>query len=102
MLEVEASLEDRHEKAGDLGVGDELPVRSSLDDGANTLELFDRAFTAHDLVQDVEVVRAQLLDHRLGRHMNADMAGYHVPVNADVHGIEVIFDVIEKTKKKDL
>jgi xanthine dehydrogenase YagR molybdenum-binding subunit len=32
-----------------------------------------------------------LLDHRFGRFVNADMAEYHVPVNADVHGIEVIF-----------
>jgi xanthine dehydrogenase YagR molybdenum-binding subunit len=32
-----------------------------------------------------------LIDHRLGRVMNADFAGYHVPVNADVHDINVIF-----------
>jgi xanthine dehydrogenase YagR molybdenum-binding subunit len=32
-----------------------------------------------------------LTDHRRGRIMNADLAGYHVPVNADVHDIEVIF-----------
>src|SRR6202007_1168491 len=32
-----------------------------------------------------------LIDHRLGRVMNADFAGYHVPVNADVHDIKVIF-----------
>ena len=32
-----------------------------------------------------------LIDHRLGRVMNADFAGYHVPVNADVHDIDVIF-----------
>jgi xanthine dehydrogenase YagR molybdenum-binding subunit len=32
-----------------------------------------------------------LLDHRLGRIMNANIAEYHVPVNADVHDIEVIF-----------
>ena len=30
-------------------------------------------------------------DHRFGRIMNADFAEYHVPVNADVHDIEVIF-----------
>lgn len=29
-------------------------------------------------------------DPRTGRVMNADFAGYHVPVNADVHGLEVI------------
>ena len=32
-----------------------------------------------------------LIDHRFGRIMNADIAEYHVPVNADVHDIEVIF-----------
>ncbi|HUN47628.1 MAG TPA: xanthine dehydrogenase family protein molybdopterin-binding subunit, partial [Stellaceae bacterium] len=32
-----------------------------------------------------------LIDHRYGRIMNADIAEYHVPVNADVHDIEVIF-----------
>ena len=32
-----------------------------------------------------------LLDHEFGRIMNANIAEYHVPVNADVHDIEVIF-----------
>jgi xanthine dehydrogenase YagR molybdenum-binding subunit len=32
-----------------------------------------------------------LIDHRFGRMMNANIAEYHVPVNADVHDIEVIF-----------
>jgi xanthine dehydrogenase YagR molybdenum-binding subunit len=32
-----------------------------------------------------------LLDHAFGRVMNANIAEYHVPVNADVHDIEVIF-----------
>jgi xanthine dehydrogenase YagR molybdenum-binding subunit len=32
-----------------------------------------------------------LIDHRLGRIMNANIAEYHVPVNADVHDIDVIF-----------
>src|SRR6202007_2080504 len=32
-----------------------------------------------------------LIDHALGRIMNANIAEYHVPVNADVHDIEVIF-----------
>ena len=32
-----------------------------------------------------------LIDHAFGRIMNADLAGYHVPVNADVHDIRVIF-----------
>jgi xanthine dehydrogenase YagR molybdenum-binding subunit len=32
-----------------------------------------------------------LYDHRFGRIMNANFAEYHVPVNADVHDINVIF-----------
>jgi xanthine dehydrogenase YagR molybdenum-binding subunit len=32
-----------------------------------------------------------LVDHNFGRVMNANMAEYHVPVNADVHDIKVIF-----------
>jgi xanthine dehydrogenase YagR molybdenum-binding subunit len=32
-----------------------------------------------------------LVDHRFGRIMNANIAEYHVPVNADVHEIKVIF-----------
>ena len=32
-----------------------------------------------------------VIDHRFGRIMNADIAEYHIPVNADVHDIEVIF-----------
>jgi xanthine dehydrogenase YagR molybdenum-binding subunit len=32
-----------------------------------------------------------LIDHRLGRIMNANIAEYHVPVNADIHDIRVIF-----------
>lgn len=32
-----------------------------------------------------------LVDHKFGRMMNANIAEYHVPVNADVHDIEVIF-----------
>jgi xanthine dehydrogenase YagR molybdenum-binding subunit len=32
-----------------------------------------------------------LIDHTLGRIVNANIAEYHVPVNADVHDINVIF-----------
>jgi xanthine dehydrogenase YagR molybdenum-binding subunit len=32
-----------------------------------------------------------LIDHRFGRIRNANIAEYHVPVNADVHDIQVIF-----------
>ncbi len=31
------------------------------------------------------------IDHRFGRVMNANIAEYHVPVNADIHDIKVIF-----------
>jgi xanthine dehydrogenase YagR molybdenum-binding subunit len=32
-----------------------------------------------------------LIDHRFGRVVNANIAEYHVPVNADIHEIKVIF-----------
>src|SRR5207249_12083365 len=32
-----------------------------------------------------------VLDHAFGRFMNHNLAEYHVPVNADVHDIDVIF-----------
>jgi xanthine dehydrogenase YagR molybdenum-binding subunit len=32
-----------------------------------------------------------LVDHKFGRIINANIAEYHVPVNADVHDIKVIF-----------
>ena len=32
-----------------------------------------------------------LQDHELGRFMNHNLAEYHIPVNADVHDIDVIF-----------
>ena len=32
-----------------------------------------------------------LVDHALGRPMNHNLAEYHVPVNADVHAIDVLF-----------
>lgn len=32
-----------------------------------------------------------LIDHRLGRILNRNIADYHVPANADVHEIDVIF-----------
>lgn len=32
-----------------------------------------------------------LIDHKFGRVMNANIAEYHVPVNADVHDIKIIF-----------
>jgi xanthine dehydrogenase YagR molybdenum-binding subunit len=32
-----------------------------------------------------------LADHRVGRFMNHNLAEYHVPVNADIHNVDVIF-----------
>ncbi|MFK4622334.1 CO/xanthine dehydrogenase Mo-binding subunit [Bradyrhizobium diazoefficiens] len=32
-----------------------------------------------------------VMDHRFGRIMNANIAEYHFPVNADIHDIDVIF-----------
>ena len=32
-----------------------------------------------------------LVDHKVGRIMNANLAEYHVPVNADVPDIKVLF-----------
>ena len=32
-----------------------------------------------------------VFDHRFGRIMNANVAEYHMPVNADIHDIKVIF-----------
>jgi len=32
-----------------------------------------------------------LIDHALGRFMTVDLASYHVPVNADIHELDVIF-----------
>lgn len=34
---------------------------------------------------------ATLIDHALGRFMTVDLANYHVPVNADIHELEVVF-----------
>jgi xanthine dehydrogenase YagR molybdenum-binding subunit len=48
-----------------------------------------------------------LIDHAFGRIMNANIAEYHVPVNADVHDIKVIFvdepdDIINRLGTKGL
>ena len=37
-------------------------------------------------------------DHRFGRFITRNLADYHVPVNADVHAIDVIF--VEETDDK--
>src|SRR4051794_17318019 len=37
------------------------------------------------------IAEESMLDHRLGRFMNHNFAEYHIPVNADIHDIDVIF-----------
>lgn len=37
------------------------------------------------------VEEASVLDHAVGRFMNHNLAEYHVPVNADIHEIDVMF-----------
>jgi xanthine dehydrogenase YagR molybdenum-binding subunit len=32
-----------------------------------------------------------VMDHRFGRIINPNIAEYHIPVNADIHDIDVIF-----------
>ena len=32
-----------------------------------------------------------VVDHRYGRYVNADLAGYHVPVHADIPQIDSLF-----------
>jgi xanthine dehydrogenase YagR molybdenum-binding subunit len=43
-----------------------------------------------------------LTDHRLGRFMNRNLGEYHVPVNADIHDIDVIFVEEEDDKLNPL
>ena len=42
-----------------------------------------------------------MMDHRLGRFMNHNLGEYHVPANADIHDIDVIF-VDEEDKANPL
>ncbi|OGX81225.1 xanthine dehydrogenase family protein molybdopterin-binding subunit [Hymenobacter glacialis] len=37
------------------------------------------------------LMEESVMDHRFGRYMNHSLAEYHVPVNADIHDIDVIF-----------
>ncbi|KAA6439039.1 xanthine dehydrogenase family protein molybdopterin-binding subunit [Dyadobacter flavalbus] len=39
----------------------------------------------------VSLLEEGIVDHRFGRYVNNDLASYHLPVNADVPSIEVIF-----------
>ena len=42
------------------------------------------------------------MDHRFGRFMNHNYAEYHIPVNADIHDIDVIFVSEEDDKVNPL
>ncbi len=37
------------------------------------------------------LMEESVMDHRFGRYMNHSLAEYHMPVNADVHAIDVVF-----------
>ncbi len=37
------------------------------------------------------LMEESVMDHRFGRYMNHSLAEYHVPVNADIHDIDVVF-----------
>lgn len=41
--------------------------------------------------QGMALLEQSEMDHRIGRFMNHNLAEYHIPVNADVHELEVIF-----------
>ncbi len=43
-----------------------------------------------------------IMDHRFGRIMNASLAEYHIPVNADINDLEVIFVEEDDTIVNDL
>ena len=45
----------------------------------------------HRGLRDAEHFRCFVIDPKFGRIMNHSFAEYHVPVNADIHDIEVIF-----------
>jgi xanthine dehydrogenase YagR molybdenum-binding subunit len=62
---------------------DELAVALKLD----PVELRLRCYWGIGMALHEETV----YDHRFGRIMNANIAEYHMPVNADIHDIKVIF-----------
>ena len=37
------------------------------------------------------LMEESVMDHRFGRYMNHSLAEYHMPVNADIHAIDVVF-----------
>jgi xanthine dehydrogenase YagR molybdenum-binding subunit len=48
------------------------------------------------------LMEESVMDHRFGRYMNHNYSEYHIPVNADVHDIDVIFVHEEDDKVNDL
>ncbi|WP_294244998.1 xanthine dehydrogenase family protein molybdopterin-binding subunit [uncultured Chryseobacterium sp.] len=43
-----------------------------------------------------------IVDHRLGKYMNDDLAEYHIPVHADIHDLQVLFVEEHDTFVNDL
>ncbi len=37
------------------------------------------------------LMEASVMDHRFGRYVTTDLAGYHMPVHADIPAIEVYY-----------
>ena len=37
------------------------------------------------------LMEESVMDHRFGRYMNHSLTEYHMPVNADIHAIDVVF-----------
>jgi len=48
------------------------------------------------------LMEESVMDHRFGRYMNHTLAEYHIPVNADIHDIDVIFVHEEDDKVNEL
>ncbi|MDO7877776.1 xanthine dehydrogenase family protein molybdopterin-binding subunit [Hymenobacter sp. ASUV-10] len=48
------------------------------------------------------LMEESVMDHRFGRYMNHNYAEYHIPVNADIHDIDVIFVHEEDDKVNEL
>ena len=48
------------------------------------------------------LMEESVMDHRFGRYMNHNYAEYHIPVNADIHDIDVIFVSEEDDKVNPL
>ncbi len=77
----------------DLGTVRVLRVVSAIAGGRILNPTTARSQVLGAIVWGISMAIAEegLMDHRLGRVMNHNYAEYHVPVNADIHDVEVIF-----------